>query len=65
MEKRHQKKRFGNIFWERKESSFKEKRQHKRFAATIPAKLEAITSSRLRHLNVETKDTLSTPMGAT
>lgn len=60
MKKRRQKKRFSNIFWGRTESSFKEQRQHKRFAAIIPAKLEAITSSRLRHLNVETKDISAT-----
>ena len=34
----------------------KEKRQHKRFAAKLPVKLELITASRLRPLNVETKD---------
>ncbi len=56
MKKRHQKKRSGNIFWGRTESLFKEQRQHKRFAATIPAKLDAIASSRTRVLDVETKD---------
>jgi hypothetical protein len=56
MKKRRQKKRFGNIFWGKTESSFKEQRQHKRFAAKLPVKLELITSSRLRPLNVETKD---------
>ena len=34
----------------------KEQRQHKRFPAELPVKLELIASSRLRPLNVETKD---------
>ena len=34
----------------------KEQRQHKRFAAKLPVKLELVASSRLRHLDVETKD---------
>ena len=38
----------------------KERRQHKRFAAKLPVKLEAITSSRIRVLDVETKDISAT-----
>jgi len=34
----------------------KEQRQHKRFAAKLPVKLELIMSRGLRPLNVETKD---------
>jgi hypothetical protein len=34
----------------------KERRQKKRFAAAIPGKLDAITSSRTRVLDVETRD---------
>jgi len=34
----------------------KEKRQYERFSVKLPLKLELLTSSRLRHLNVETKD---------
>jgi Tfp pilus assembly protein PilZ len=34
----------------------KEQRKHKRFAAKLPVKLELITASRLRFLDVETKD---------
>ena len=60
MIKRRQKKRFSNLFGGRKKSLFKEQRQHKRFAAKLPVKLEAITSSRLRHLYVETKDISAT-----
>jgi PilZ domain-containing protein len=60
MKERPQKKRFSNIFSGRRGSQFKEQRQHKRFAAKIPVRLEAITSSRLRHLYVETKDISAT-----
>ncbi len=35
---------------------FKEQRQHKRFPAKLPVKLDLIASSRLRPLDVETKD---------
>ena len=56
MKERPQKKRFSNIFSGRTGSQFKEQRQHKRLAAELPVKLELITSSRLRPLNVETKD---------
>ncbi len=38
----------------------KEHRQHKRFAAKLPVKLEAITSNRIRVLDVETKDISAT-----
>jgi hypothetical protein len=38
----------------------KEQRQHKRFAAKLPVKLEAITSSRSRVLHVKTKDISAT-----
>jgi c-di-GMP-binding flagellar brake protein YcgR len=38
----------------------KERRQHKRFAAKLPVKLEAITSSRLRVIHVKTKDISAT-----
>ena len=34
----------------------KEQRLYKRFSAKLSVTLQAITSSRLRHLNVETKD---------
>jgi len=34
----------------------KEQRLYKRFSAKLPVKLQAVTSSRLRHLYVETKD---------
>ena len=34
----------------------KEQRQHKRFAAEIPVKLEAIATRRLRHFYAQTKD---------
>ena len=34
----------------------KEKRQYERFSVKLPLKLELLTSSRLRHLDVETKD---------
>ena len=34
----------------------KEKRQHKRFAVKLPVKLDLITASRLRPLDVETKN---------
>ena len=60
MIKRRQKKRFSNLFGGRTKSLFKEQRQHKRFAAKLPVRLEAITSSRLRHLYVETKDISAT-----
>ena len=60
MIKRRQKKRFSNLFGGRKKSLFKEQRQHKRFAAKLPVKLEAITSSRIRVLDVETKDISAT-----
>jgi len=40
----------------KQESSMKEQRQHKRFSAKLPVKLELITASRLRSLYVETKD---------
>jgi len=38
----------------------KEKRQHKRFAAKLPVKLEAITSRIIMVLDVETKDISAT-----
>ena len=38
----------------------KEQRLYKRFPAKLPVRLEAITSSRLRVLNVETKDISTT-----
>jgi hypothetical protein len=60
MKERPQKKRFSNIFSGRRGSQFKEQRQYKRFAAKLPVRLEAITSSRLRHLYVETKDISAT-----
>jgi hypothetical protein len=34
----------------------KEKRRHERFSVKLPLKLELLTASRLRHLDVETKD---------
>lgn len=37
-----------------------EQRQYKRFSAELPVTLEAITTSKLRVLNVETKDISST-----
>jgi len=38
----------------------KEQRQHKRFAAELPVKLEAIASSRLRYFYARTKDISAT-----
>jgi len=60
MKRRRQKKTFSNIFWGRTESSFKEQRQHKRFLIKLPARLKAITPSRTRVLDVETKDISAT-----
>ena len=34
----------------------KEKRRHERFSVKLPLKLELLTASRLRHLDVETKN---------
>jgi hypothetical protein len=56
MIKRRQKKRFSNLFGGRTKSLFKKQRQHKRFPAKLPVKLDLIASSRLRPLDVETKD---------
>jgi len=60
MKERRQKNRFSNIFLGRTGSSFKEQRQHKRFSAKLPVKLETIASSRIRVLYVETKDISAT-----
>jgi hypothetical protein len=38
----------------------KEQRQHKRFPAKLPVKLEAVASRRVTHLHVETKDISAT-----
>ena len=56
----NKKKDLVTFFQEEGGAQFKEQRQHKRFAAKLPVRLEAITSSRLRHLYVETKDISAT-----
>jgi hypothetical protein len=40
----------------KKELPMKEKRRYERFSVQLPLKLELLTSSRTRHLDVETKD---------
>jgi hypothetical protein len=44
----------------KKELTMEEQRQYKRFPTKLPVSLEAMTTSRLRILNVETKDISAT-----